>query len=181
VNLRMLIEEISRRISEEYAKMCDSFGINPIIGQIYGTILLSDRPLGLDDIAMRTGYSISTVCKGIEIVERIFDVKRFKRPGSKKVYFVCEYSPFKGMRKVFLDTLGENTRNLISTLEECKRELKESGINDKEARHYLSIIELLISDYKRLNFIINSIYERLDKLMDKRFGTERGETELSTM
>ena len=86
-----ILEDVERDISDKFMEFTDVFGINPTIMKVYTTLFFSLEPLGLSEIAKKTGYSVSTVCNNVAIAEKLLDVRKIKKPGSKKVFFECQH------------------------------------------------------------------------------------------
>ncbi len=149
--------EVKAEITNGYINLCESFGINSTVGRIYTTLLLADRPFGLDDISKETGYSISTISKSMDISERIFDIHRFRNPGSKKVYFECEHSAMTSVRKAFLEVLVRNMEDIERIARKC--EIKLDRDDSKEAQSYLRIIRKLRGDHETVIRLLKTISE----------------------
>jgi len=99
-----LSEEVKKEFTDKYLQILGSLGMNPTIVQVYLTIFLSTKPIGLKEIAEKTGYSVSTVCHTLEILERMIDVRKFKEPGSKKMYYECQHDLLLVQQKKFRES-----------------------------------------------------------------------------
>ena len=86
-----ILEDVEREVTEKFMDFTDVLGINPTIMKVYTTLFFSLEPLGLSEIAEKTGYSVSTVCNNVAIAEKLLDVRKIKKPGSKKVFFECQH------------------------------------------------------------------------------------------
>jgi DNA-binding transcriptional regulator GbsR (MarR family) len=84
-----LVEQIERELSATFVKHFESMGLKHTVAEAYMAVFFSDKPLGLKEISQKTGYSVSTVCTAMDILERLTDVTKTKKPGSKKVYYEC--------------------------------------------------------------------------------------------
>lgn len=76
-------------------------GLDSISSTIIGTLFLEDD-LSLDELAEKTGYSLSSISNKIKFLETIGIIQRFKKPGSKKVYAKIEKDMFKMFKEILL-------------------------------------------------------------------------------
>ncbi len=147
-----ITDDVKAEITNGYMSLCESFGINPTVGRIYTVIFFSDKALGLDEIAAETGYSVSTISKSMNISENIFDIRRFRNPGSKKVYFECEHSAIAAIRKAFFEVLGKNIEDMARIIDGCEIKLRED--ESEKSRAYLRNVQKLKKDYEAINRLL---------------------------
>ena len=57
-------------------QLADSFGFNKVMGQLYGTLLLSAEPLSLDDMMGRLGISKASVSTNMRSLEHMGMVRQ---------------------------------------------------------------------------------------------------------
>ena len=76
--------KIRSEIIDDLDKVSERWGLSGILGRIYGTLIFSNKPLGLDEIAKTSGYSKSSISQSMKLLENIGNTKRTKVPGSKK-------------------------------------------------------------------------------------------------
>jgi len=65
-------------------------GLDELSSKIIGILFAEAEEVALEELAKRTGYSLSAVSTAMKFIERAGIVKRSKKPGSKKVYFFME-------------------------------------------------------------------------------------------
>jgi DNA-binding transcriptional regulator GbsR (MarR family) len=148
-----VLDEVERDITEKYTRLSQLLGIDPTMEKIYMTLFFSTKPLGLKEISEKTGYSVSTVSNSLGIVERMTDVRRFKKPGSKKVYFECLHDFQLIQRK----KMAESQKLIKPLIEEFKSaEDKLEGVKDSEAFEVRQNITQLREGV-----------EKMDKALDK--------------
>ena len=78
------LEKIRKELIDDLSKVSEKWGLAGIFGRIHGVLIFSNKPMGLDEIAKRSGYSKSSISQSIRLLENIGNVKRTKVPGSKK-------------------------------------------------------------------------------------------------
>lgn len=65
-------------------------GLNELSSKLIGILFIEPDEITLDELAKRTGYSVSAVCTSMKFLERTGLAKRFKKPKSRKIYFSME-------------------------------------------------------------------------------------------
>jgi DNA-binding transcriptional regulator GbsR (MarR family) len=65
-------------------------GFDELSSKVIGVLYLEPKEVALDELAKRTGYSLSAVSTAMKFMERAEFVQRIKKPGSRKVYFYME-------------------------------------------------------------------------------------------
>lgn len=81
------LETAQHKFIESIGKLCDSFGFNKFIAQLYALLYLSDKPLSLDEIAEKLGVSKGNVSINIRELEKWGAVKNIWVKGSRKDYY----------------------------------------------------------------------------------------------
>jgi len=152
-----IADRVEDKIKEEYGRHFAQFGLKPTMMDIYLTIFFAGEPVGLQEISEKTGYSVTTVANTLPIVEQICDVKSYKKPKSKKIFYECQHNAleiFKRKMKYQLDTM----KDIVKLLSECEQEL--SGEKDAKAVRHQKSISKLLKDYE-------TIASRLERFMEK--------------
>ena len=131
-------EKVREKVTEELVGMFGDMGMNPTVIKIYLSVFFAEGPVGLSEISKDTGYSLSTISNTMEIIERMFDVRSFKKPKSKKIYYECHYDIYEIIRKRLLMVQNGFFENSIRMLAESQREL--DGDQSPEAAEYRKTI-----------------------------------------
>lgn len=86
-------------------------GIDELTSKIIGILFIEPEEISLDELAKRTGYSLSAISTAMKLLVRSCLIKRSKKPKSKKVYFYIE----KDMISLFMQTLKiiENNTSML--------------------------------------------------------------------
>lgn len=80
-------EAAQDRFIESIGKLCDSFGLNKCVAQLYAVLYLSDKPLSLDEMASGLKISKGNVSINIRELEKWGAVKSVWVKGSRKDYY----------------------------------------------------------------------------------------------
>ena len=65
------------------------YGLSPLLGRLWGVLLLSPAPLGLDALAAAVGAAKSTVSVSMRLLERYRLVERQWRRGDRRDYYAA--------------------------------------------------------------------------------------------
>lgn len=84
------LEIAQDRLMEMLSRLCDSFGLNKFVAQLYALLYLNDGPLSLDEIVERLKVSKGNVSINIRELERWGAVKNVWVKGSRKDFYEAE-------------------------------------------------------------------------------------------
>lgn len=80
-------------VRDDYAALAGRatavYGLNPLLGRLWGVLLLSPAPLGLDALAAAVGSAKSTVSVSIRLLERYRLVERHWQKGDRRDYYTA--------------------------------------------------------------------------------------------
>ena len=89
-NKREISQEVRTRCIDEFTVAFARYGMTLTVGRVFGLLLISDNPLGLDDIAHELSLSKSAASRTIKDLEHIGIVRRLSTPGSRRVLFAVD-------------------------------------------------------------------------------------------
>jgi len=111
------------------SKLCDSFGLNKFVAQLYAVLYLSDKPLSLDDLVEKLGVSKGNISINIRELEKWGAVKSVWVKGSRRDYYEAELD----IKKIVLDKVklgvSKRIKEVTGMLEEFN-EIVNSADND---------------------------------------------------
>jgi DNA-binding transcriptional regulator GbsR (MarR family) len=79
--------EARRRVIDDFGQLYAHFGLALTFGRAFALLLLSDRPLSLDEIAANLEVSKSAVSVATRDLERVGIARRVGTPGSRRVLY----------------------------------------------------------------------------------------------
>ncbi|VVB53697.1 Uncharacterised protein [uncultured archaeon] len=138
------VEEVQEEITEEAVRLWHYFGQDETPARIYMAIFFADEPIGLKEISEKTGYSMSLISTHMDVVERLYDVRRFKKAGSKKIFFTCIHNAQETMEKRMRE-LDRTLENMLASIEKAEKQLDGK---DPAAQSTLRHIKKLKNDYE---------------------------------
>ncbi len=84
-------------------------GLDELSSRIIGILFIEPEEIALDELAKRTGYSLSAISTAMKFIERAGIVKRSKKPKSRKVYYYME----KDMLAMWIQLMRRKYENII--------------------------------------------------------------------
>ncbi len=129
-------------------QLTDFFGFSPVMGHLYGALLMSPGPLSLDELEVIVGKSKASVSMNMQALERWRMVRQVWVKGDRRKYYESESDLWKIVTNVIesrerrevsvaLNVLGDSARRL----EDAKARLNE---DDRAlAEHYLAQVKRL--------------------------------------
>lgn len=131
----MVMEEEFSRFAGE---MAESLSFNKSIGQIYGLLYLSQRPLSLQDIADRLRMSKGNASINLRMLEDWGAVRPVSISGSRRDH----YEANRDLKQLALRRLQEGLNRRLEIAERGLRALALSGNGHADAAEKKSIQEL---------------------------------------
>jgi len=104
------LEAAQHKFIESLGKLCDSFGLNKFVAQLYALLYLSEKPLSLDDMVEMLGVSKGNISLNIRELEKWGAVKNIWVKGSRKDYYEAELD----IKKVVLNKLRSSVEKRMA-------------------------------------------------------------------
>jgi DNA-binding transcriptional regulator GbsR (MarR family) len=105
-------------------------GLDELSSRIIGILFIEPEEIALDELAKRTGYSLSAISTAMKFIERAGIVKRSKKPKSRKVYFYMEKDILatwiRLMRRKYENIILPSKYKLPKIIERYKQEKSEN-------------------------------------------------------
>ena len=119
-------ESAKRHIIDACVQSAKIKGYSDACGVLRGTFFLSDEPLSLDDLAKTTGYSKSTVCINMNLLENLGIAQRVVIPGDKRSWYMAVSDP-NSMKAVLLTNIKKEAQLILNALDQTERDLVSCG------------------------------------------------------
>ena len=139
--------------------MCDKFGLNNCVAQLFTVLYLSKFPLSLDDLAQRLNISKGNVSVNVRELERWGAAKKIWIKGSRKDFYEAEVD----LKKIFVKKLKSGLQKHISEISEMCEEFNDKiysadgELNEEEQAIVLGYKER-IKKIEELNGFILSMF-----------------------
>jgi DNA-binding transcriptional regulator GbsR (MarR family) len=149
----MKVEDIEKDIYSSFASLASAIGYSEIHGRIIAALMVSDKKLSLQDLAKKTGYSISTLSLSLDLLEFFGMIKKIKNAGDRKLYIELHGDLLEGLKKAFVVKIQKSVNDSLRRFGEYKENLKIS--NDKDKKRVIVILNTLEEEILRLDKYIN--------------------------
>jgi len=133
-------------------------GFDELSSKLIGILFIEPEEIALDELANRTGYSLSAVSTALKFIERAGIVKRSKKPKSRKVYFYME----KDMLAMFLQIMRRKYEKIILPSKQKLPKIIEKYKQEstKESAEELRIVETY---YNEVLFFEQNLKESIER------------------
>lgn len=152
-------------------QLADYFGFNKVMGQLYGTLLLSDEPLCLDDMMDRLGISKASVSMNMRSLEHLGMVRQVwvKGGSGRRKYYEAETDFLQIFTTVLSGREMRDVERALSVMEENK--VRITHVMDTMPPHerelatlYLQRINQIQALFRFAQVIINSILSQVNHI-----------------
>lgn len=158
-------DEAVKEIIGAIARVAEIWGFSSALGALYGIMYFSDKPMSLDELVKESGYSKSTVSVNMHLLEHWRAVKKHKKPGDKKVFYVAEGDMGKLVREIIEVNVKRETEIMIESLATAKRMIKEKGAS-KSISKKIEELENIYQLHKQLVDVISNLPpEKIEKML----------------
>ncbi len=138
-NLQAVRDSMIRGLGE----LTDFFGFSPVMGHLYGALLMSPKPLSLDELQEIVGRSKASVSMNMRALERWNMVHQVWVKGDRRKYYEAEGDLWKVITSVIESRERREVGVALKVLEENSRRLEaaQAHLSEEErhlAEHYLN-------------------------------------------
>ena len=170
-NSRQLAEDLQivhDSMLDGLGQLSDYFGFSKVMGQLYGTLLLSAEPLSLDDMMARLGISKASVSTNMRSLEHMGMVRQvWVRGGSgRRNYYQAETDFWQIFSNVVSGREMRDVERALAVMEENRLRISSSIgelPQDQQilARLYLDRIAQMQALFRFAQLIINSVLSQV--------------------
>ena len=151
------IHDIEKKIFNSFSELARSIGFSPIHGTIIGSLIIGGGSLSLQDMAKKTGYSISMISLSMDLLELLGIVRKVKKPRDRKLYIELDGDLLESLKKIFLMRVKKGITGSLYEFEQSKEKLRKlQGDGKKEV---LKAIDSLEKEIKRLDKYVTLLSE----------------------
>lgn len=149
-------------------QLADYFGFNQVMGQLYGSLLLSAEPLSLDDMMARLGISKASVSTNMRSLEHMGMVRQvWVRGGNgRRKYYQAETDFWQIFSNILSGREMRDVERALAVMEENRQRISNSIADlpaDQQilARLYLDRIAQMQALFRFAQLLINSILNQV--------------------
>lgn len=163
------LRKVHDNMLDGMSQLADYFGFSKVMGQLYGTLLLSPGPLSLDDMMDRLSISKASVSMNMRILEHMGMVRQvWVRGGSgRRKYYEAETDFWQIITNLFSGREMRDVERAINSLDDNSGQLKDGmkEMSDEErelAELYIERMHQLQGLFQFAQVIITSIINQFD-------------------
>jgi DNA-binding transcriptional regulator GbsR (MarR family) len=153
----MNTKDIEKDIYSTFADIATAIGYSEIHGRVIAALLVSNKKLSLNELAKKTGYSLSTVSLSLDLLEFLGMIKKMKKAGDRKLYVELQGSLIEGLKKAFSIRIQKSINDTLNKFEQHKTYLKKN--ESKDSKNILNILDILEEEVRSVDNYINMLLE----------------------
>jgi DNA-binding transcriptional regulator GbsR (MarR family) len=136
------LEESRERYVEDLGILFDQMGGGPMMGRVFGALLLADPPeLSAEDLVYRLEASRSSISQSTRMLVQAGLIERRRRRGERRDYFRVKLGAWDAMVRRRVQALGTLRKMADRGLEIMARSSPESRRDLEEMRDYFGFWE----------------------------------------
>ena len=140
--------KLENRILNTFADVATSIGYSPLHGKIIGVLLVEQKPMSLQGLARKTGYSSSMVSLSLDLLDVLGVIKKVKKTGDRKLYVEISGDLLECLKKAFVMKLEKSIEQTMADFEQLRKTAK----TDLPAVRTLDVLE---REIRRLKGYVN--------------------------
>ena len=134
-----------------------SNGLDELSSKAMGILYVEQNEISLEELAERTGYSLSAVSTSMKFLKNSGLIKKMKKPKSKKVYFYMEKDMVKTtvqlMRQKLEKIVKPSLEKIPKIIEHYKKE------NSQKAKEELKNLETYYKQVKQAELLMEHMLQ----------------------
>lgn len=157
------MDKLDQKVIEMGIEIYRLYGLDNLSAKIISILYFEPHELSMEELAERTGYSLSSVSLKMGSLENIWGVKRKKKQGSRKAYFYMEKDIGKLMMETFMKAYETESRITKKYLPPIIEEYRGKALTEYETEK-LSILENYCSQLTIYNKLLEAMIEKLPEI-----------------
>ena len=162
--MKKTLEDIENDFIDAAGEMTESYGMTRVAGLLKGLLLLSRKPLSLDDMAERLEVSKASVSTNIRLLERWKAVRRVFNRGDRKNYYELRGDLWEIETEIVSSILKEELGQFAEYLDRWKGDLAAVEEGDSEGRAFMAKRLEQIDDYLEAARHVVDLLARQDRV-----------------
>jgi len=146
-------------------QLADYFGYNKVLGKMYGALLLSPKPMSLDDLMAHLDISKASVSMNMRMLESIGLAREVWVRGDRRKFYEAESDLWRALRNILG---GRELRDVNQALEVLEANVdrlraKQGQMSEADqtlAKHYIERIDQLRDFFQLAKVVLTSIIDR---------------------
>jgi DNA-binding transcriptional regulator GbsR (MarR family) len=171
--LNPTLSAANQSMLEGLGQLADYFGYNRVMGKMYGALLLSPRPMSLDDLLTHLDISKASVSMNMRTLENMGIVREVWVRGDRRKYYEAEPDFWKILTNVLGSRELREVNEALKVLETNMDKLRVAGpqmdMSDQElAQYYVERMEQVKNFFRFAKLVLTTVLDRAEHLdLDK--------------
>ncbi|MBI3190707.1 hypothetical protein HYZ41_03310 [archaeon] len=136
------------KIYSTFSSVASSMGYSEVHGRIISALLVTGKPMSMDDLIKVTKYSAASISLSLDLLEILGIVKKFRQKGDRKIYVRLDGDLIEGLRNAMLLKLRKEIAQTLNEFESMK--------TDENSKKTIKAIE---KEVKRLREYVDRLSE----------------------
>lgn len=159
-----VLRAVNDSMLEGLGQLADYFGYNKVLGKMYGALLLSPRPMSLDDMVEHLEVSKASVSMNMRMLENLGIVREVWVRGDRRKYYEAESDFWKILTNVLGSRELRDVNQALEVIESSISDLRKAvpGMSRDEkslAGFYVERIDQMKDFFRFAKLILTSILE----------------------
>jgi DNA-binding transcriptional regulator GbsR (MarR family) len=174
-NMSEQLKEVSEGVMEAMGRISDFWGFSKIMGQMYGLLYLSFKPLTLDEMAESLSVSKGNISINIRTLERWNMVRPVWVKGDRKDYYEAETDCWKIVKGVLREREKKEFDQALSSVVSSLKKAEDIHKRTKQPETALVIDRLKkLEDFIKTMDKLVSVLLTLEDLKRNFLGISKG-------
>jgi len=127
------LSELEIEAIEMFINFLKLIGLPKSVGEIYGLLFVSPRPLAMDEIMARLDISLGAASQGLKLLRSFGAVKSVYAPGDRRDHFSADLELSKFATVFIKDELNPRVERALQRIERMDALLAEMPAGEREA------------------------------------------------
>lgn len=152
------LTEAEDRFVLEWGRMSSSWGINRTMAQIHALLLITARPMSMDEIIERLHISRGNASMNLRDLMDWGIVRRFRKPGDRRDIYICDSDAALMVARILRERKRREFDPTYAAIQDCYGLVPES-----DTRPEAEAFRERLQDLTRIFDIVNNLYSQVFK------------------
>ncbi|MFQ5613750.1 MAG: GbsR/MarR family transcriptional regulator [Anaerolineae bacterium] len=153
------LEQAKQNLIRGVGRISSFWGLNKAMGELYGLLYLSPRPMSLDEMTGALKISKASVSIHMRALERIKMVRKVWNVGDRRDYYEAEIDFWEIAKGIFREREAHEFNQALNSVTISLEMVQEAGVgrdNDRVS-FYLERLKHMQNFFKMLDTLINAV------------------------
>ncbi|MFQ5595849.1 MAG: GbsR/MarR family transcriptional regulator [Anaerolineae bacterium] len=159
------LAQARRNLIQGVGRISSFWGLNKAMGELYGLLYLSPKPMSLDEMAEAIGISKASVSIHMRALERIGMVRKVWAVGDRRDYYQAEVDFWEIAKGILRQREAREFDQALSSVTESLTMVQQAGAtcDHEQVQFYLDRLKHMQDFFKTLDTLVKAVLT-LDEL-----------------